>query len=72
MAPNRNKHSIVPDVKQPAREACLAIAKRADVLVYNIRLVDGAVGGLFTVIGRADMASDPQCRQEASFPSERR
>src|SRR5947208_171617 len=35
---NRNKRSIVLDLKQPAaREACLAIAKRADVLVYNIR-----------------------------------
>ncbi len=35
---NRNKRSIVLDLKQPAaRAACLAIAKRADVLVYNIR-----------------------------------
>jgi crotonobetainyl-CoA:carnitine CoA-transferase CaiB-like acyl-CoA transferase len=35
---NRNKRSIVLDLKQvAAREACLALAKRADVLVYNIR-----------------------------------
>jgi crotonobetainyl-CoA:carnitine CoA-transferase CaiB-like acyl-CoA transferase len=35
---NRNKRGIVLDLKQPAaREACLALAKRADVLVYNIR-----------------------------------
>jgi len=35
---NRNKRSIVLDLRQPAaREACLAIAKGADVLVYNIR-----------------------------------
>ena len=34
----RNKRSVVLDLKQPAaREACLAIARRADVLVYNIR-----------------------------------
>src|SRR5688572_12811326 len=35
---NRNKRSIALDLKKdPAREACLALAKRADVLVYNIR-----------------------------------
>src|SRR5687768_1884143 len=35
---NRNKRSIVLDLKQAAAlEACLALAKRADVLVYNIR-----------------------------------
>jgi crotonobetainyl-CoA:carnitine CoA-transferase CaiB-like acyl-CoA transferase len=35
---NRNKRSIVLDLKQPAaRDACLAIARRADVMVYNIR-----------------------------------
>ena len=35
---NRNKRGIVLDLKKPeAREACLALAKRADVLVYNIR-----------------------------------
>jgi len=35
---NRNKRSIVLDLKRPdALEACLALAKRADVLVYNIR-----------------------------------
>ncbi len=35
---NRNKRSIVLDLKQEsAREACLALAAKADVLVYNIR-----------------------------------
>lgn len=35
---NRNKRSIVLDLKQPAAlQACLALAKTADVLVYNIR-----------------------------------
>jgi len=35
---NRNKRSIVLDLKQAgAREACLALAKKSDVLVYNIR-----------------------------------
>ena len=35
---NRNKRGIVLDLKQPgAREACLALARQADVLVYNIR-----------------------------------
>jgi len=38
MNANRNKRSVVLDLKQPgAREACLAIAKGADLLVYNIR-----------------------------------
>ena len=35
---NRNKRSIVLDLKDDAaRDACLALARRADVLVYNIR-----------------------------------
>ena len=35
---NRNKRSIALDLKtEGGREACLALAKRADVLVYNIR-----------------------------------
>ena len=38
MNANRNKRSVVLDLKQDAgREACLAIARGADVLVYNIR-----------------------------------
>jgi crotonobetainyl-CoA:carnitine CoA-transferase CaiB-like acyl-CoA transferase len=35
---NRNKRSIALDLKKgAARDACLALAKNADVLVYNIR-----------------------------------
>src|SRR5918996_5559486 len=35
---NRNKRSVALDLKKPAAlEACLALAKKADVLVYNIR-----------------------------------
>jgi crotonobetainyl-CoA:carnitine CoA-transferase CaiB-like acyl-CoA transferase len=35
---NRNKRSVLLDLKKPeALEACLAIAKTCDVLVYNIR-----------------------------------
>jgi len=38
MNANRNKRSVVLDLKAEAgRAACLAIAKTADVLVYNIR-----------------------------------
>ncbi|MSQ88277.1 MAG: CoA transferase [Betaproteobacteria bacterium] len=38
MNANRNKRSVALDLKQDAgRSACLAIAKNADVLVYNIR-----------------------------------
>ena len=38
MNANRNKRSVVLDLKQEGgRAACLAIAKGADVLVYNIR-----------------------------------
>ncbi len=38
MNANRNKRSVVLDLKKAAgREACLAIARGADVLVYNIR-----------------------------------
>ena len=35
---NRNKRSIVLDLKKDAaREACLALARGSDVMVYNIR-----------------------------------
>ena len=38
MNANRNKRSVVLDLKKESgRAACLAIAKRADVMVYNIR-----------------------------------
>jgi len=38
MGVNRNKRSIVLDLKKAAaRDACLALAAKADVLVYNIR-----------------------------------
>jgi crotonobetainyl-CoA:carnitine CoA-transferase CaiB-like acyl-CoA transferase len=38
MGVNRNKRSVVLDLKKaPARDACLALAEKADVLVYNIR-----------------------------------
>jgi crotonobetainyl-CoA:carnitine CoA-transferase CaiB-like acyl-CoA transferase len=35
---NRNKRSIVLDLKQPAaRDVCLSLARKSDILVYNIR-----------------------------------
>jgi len=35
---NRNKRSIVLDLKQErARQACLVLLSKADVIVYNIR-----------------------------------
>ena len=38
MGVNRNKRSVVLDLKKDAaRRACLALAAKADVLVYNIR-----------------------------------
>jgi crotonobetainyl-CoA:carnitine CoA-transferase CaiB-like acyl-CoA transferase len=38
MGVNRNKRSIVLDLKtEAARDACLALAAKSDVLVYNIR-----------------------------------
>ena len=38
MNANRNKRSAVLDLKKPAgRDACLALAKKVDVLLYNIR-----------------------------------